>query len=328
MPEIDMPASQDIGVIGIPFSKGQSRHGTDLAPQRFRDAGLIKKLEEQGINVTDYGDLPLETHPDDLQIGLTKNPKTVGAASEMIAKSVENILKENKTVLALGGDHSMAIGSIYGHWKAQPDVVIIWIDAHADINTPLTSGSGNMHGMPLSFLIKELDSYMPELPGLEYVKPCISAKNLAYIGLRDVDPGERKIIEMLGIPAYSMQEVDKFGIKEVVEMALKAVDPTGQKPIHLSFDVDALDPTLIPSTGTPVHGGLSLREGLYIAEEMAATGRMSVVDIAEVNPMLGDDTDVAKTLDMTLEIIQRCCGRRRRGAYPPGYTVPVPQTSS
>ncbi|VDH90705.1 arginase [Mytilus galloprovincialis] len=279
-----------IGLVGVPFSKGQQRDGTEKGPGALRNGGLLETLTSIGHDVHDYGDLPLDFSDDkEGQIGVAKNPKTVGHASKMIADKVSEVVKSGRTCLALGGDHSMAIGTIYGQHQVQPDQVVLWIDAHADINTPLTSGSGNMHGMPLSFLVKELDPYLPKIPGFEFVKPCLTAKDIAYIGLRDVDPGER-----------------------------------GKRPIHLSFDVDSLDPSLAPSTGTPVLGGLSLREGLYIAEEVANTGRLSVIDVAEVNPSLGSEQDVETTVKNTIEFITKCFGKRRQGVYPPGYHIPLP----
>ncbi|XP_052097876.1 arginase-1-like isoform X1 [Mytilus californianus] len=323
MPTDDKVAK--IGLFGVPFSKGQQRDGTEKGPGALRKGGLLKTLTSIGHDVLDYGDLPLDFSDDkEGQTGVAKNPKTVGHASKMIADKVSEVVKSGRTCLALGGDHSMAIGTIYGQHQVQPDQVVLWIDAHADINTPLTSGSGNMHGMPLSFLVKELDPYLPKIPGFEFVKPCLTAKDIAYIGLRDVDPGERYIIEKLGITAFSMQEVDKYGINEVMTRALKAIDPEGKRPIHLSFDVDSLDPSLAPSTGTPVLGGLSLREGLYIAEEVADTGRLSVIDVAEVNPSLGSEQDVETTVRNTIEFITKCFGNRRQGAYPPGYHIPLP----
>lgn len=323
-----MPADENnvcnIGLVGVPFSKGQTRDGTEKGPSVLRNGGLVETLRGIGLDVCDYGDLPLDFSDKDAQYGKAKNPRTVGHASKMIADKVSEVVKSGRTCLTLGGDHSMAIGTIFGQHQVQPNQVVLWIDAHADINTPLTSDSGNLHGMPLSFLVKELDQYLPKLPGFEYLKPCLAAKDIAYVGLRDVDPGERYIIEKLGITAFSMQEVDKYGINEVMSKALKALDPEGKRPIHLSFDVDALDPSLTPSTGTPVTAGLSLREALYIAEEVASTGRLSVVDIAEVNPKIGTDQDVEKTVKNTIEFVTRCFGRARKGVYPPGYDIPVP----
>lgn len=174
------------------------------------------------------------------------------------------------------------MGTISGVMRAHPDAVVVWVDAHGDINTPETSTSGNIHGMPVSFLL----GIAGELPKVEsgpqpfsWVKPVLRPDRLVYIGLRDVDDGEKKILREHNIRAYSMHEVDKYGIGRVVELALAHVNPDGTRPIHLSFDVDALDPTVAPSTGTPVRGGLTFREGHYICEAIAETGLLVGLDI-------------------------------------------------
>ncbi|ESO92074.1 hypothetical protein LOTGIDRAFT_204097 [Lottia gigantea] len=314
--------NKKVGLLGIPFSKGQPRGGTEQGPQAIREAGIVEKLEQLGTQVCDHGDLTFDYIENDTPDGNVKNPRTVGHANKKISKAVSDIIYNGQLCLNLGGDHSMAMGTIHGHAQVEPDLVVVWVDAHADINTPLTSPSGNIHGMPLSFIVKELDGYVPTVKGFEWVKPCLSVKDLVYIGLRDVDPGERWIIEKFGIKAFSMQEVDKLGIREVMEQALKAIDPSGTRPIHLSFDVDALDPTITPSTGTPVHGGLSFREGQYIMEELANTGRLNCIDVAEVNPSLGNKEENTLTTETTLEVLNKCFGQKRGGGFPSNYVMP------
>lgn len=312
-----------VGIVGIPFSKGQPKSGAESGPEVLRNGGLITRLTHFGCDVIDHGDVEFdETLINNDVEGNVKNPRAVAAVSRKGATMVAKSLQEDGRCLTLGGDHSMAIGTIVGHAKVNPDLCVLWVDAHADINTPLTSDSGNIHGMPLAFLVKELEPYVPKLPGFEDIKPCLSVKNIAWIGLRDVDKGERRIIEKFNMTAFSMQEVDKFGINEVVRRALAAIDPSGNRPIHVSFDVDAMDPALTPSTGTPVVGGLSVRESFYIAEEVANTGRLAVVDIAEVNPYLGDAKDVKTTVESTISVIERFFGNRRQGIYPSGYDIP------
>lgn len=313
-----------LGVLGFPFSKGQPRNGTEKAPSVLRIAGIIDQLERLGNSVLDHGNIEPTNIPDKGHKSLARNCLDVGATNKKLSDEVSRYLKRGERVLVLGGDHSMGIGSIHGHAQAQPDVVVVWVDAHADLNTPMTSSSGNMHGMPLSFLIRELVEFMPQTPGFDWCKPCISAKDVVYIGLRDVDPAERLFIQQLGITAFSMQEIDKLGIREITERALQAVDPSGTRPIHVSFDVDAMDPTHASATGTPVPGGLSLRESFYIAEEIAATGRLAVLDIAEVNPLLsnvdGQQTTVANAIDVTAKFY----GSKRQGDVPRDYVIPRP----
>ncbi|KAK7502699.1 hypothetical protein BaRGS_00005949 [Batillaria attramentaria] len=286
-----------VGVVGIPFSLGQ---------------------------VTDYGDLNLEAVADDKPWNKVKNPRSVGLANKKVAEMVAKITKNRQIALTLGGDHSVAIGSIYGHAQSCPNLVVVWVDAHADLNTPLSSPSGNIHGMPLSFVIKEMKKYTTALPGFEWVQPCLSAKDLVFIGLRDVDEAERAFINELGIQCYSMQEVDKYGIQNVMERALRTIDPNGVRPIHLSFDVDALDPAYAPATGTPVHGGLTRREAYYIAEEIAGTGRLSCLDTVEVNPLLSTDEGRQVTINSTVDVVSHFFGKRREGNVSDGYRVPTP----
>ena len=214
---------------------------------------------------------------------------------------------------------SLAVGSISGHARVHPDLCVIWVDAHTDINTPLTTSSGNLHGQPVSFPLKELKGKFPDVPGFSWVTPCISAKDIVYIGLRDVDPGEHYIIKTLGIKYFSMTEVDKLGIGKVMEETFSYLLGRKKRPIHLSFDVDGLDPAFTPATGTPVLGGLSYREGLYITEEIYKTGLLSGLDIMEVNPTLGKTAEEVKsTVNTAVALTLACFGTQREGNHKPG----------
>ncbi|XP_076464090.1 arginase-1-like [Babylonia areolata] len=316
-----------IGVIGIPFSKGQPRGGTEHGPSILRENGLVAKIERFGNKVVDYGDLTLDVVENDKPWNNVKNPRTVGMANKKVAECVEKITRGGEQVaLTLGGDHSIAIGSIFGHCQSLPDMVMVWVDAHADLNTPLSSPTGNIHGMPLSFVLKEMEQYSPTLPGFEWCKPCLSVKDMVYIGLRDVDEAERAFMSQIGIASFSMQEIDKHGIKGIMEWALKTVDPCGKRPIHLSFDVDAMDPEYAPSTGTPVAGGLTRREMFFIAEEVAATGRLSCLDVVEVNPVLGNDEERKKTVLSTVDVVSHFFGQRREGNVSANFQLPVPKS--
>jgi len=319
-------ARRSVGIVGVPTREGQPRGGTETGPEVIRHGGIVKRLEAIGCDVTDCGDVEFDFIENDTKERHVKNPRNVAMTALRTADSIAKALQSNRTVIALGGDHSMAIGTILGHARARPDMAVLWIDAHADINTPLTSGSGNIHGMPISFLARELEGYLPKLPGWEDIKPCMSLKNLAYIGLRDVDHGERKIIEEFGITAFSMHEVETFGIHECVTRALKSIDPEGTRPLHVSFDVDSMEPSLCPSTGTPVIGGLTLRELFHIGEEVQKTGRLSVIDIAEVNPRLGNEDDVRTTVKSAIDVMDYFFGSKREGTYPFGYKVPLPSS--
>jgi len=218
-----------------------------------------------------------------------KRPLAVSAVTQKIAEQVYAHAIEGRTVLTLGGDHSIAIGTIAGTARAVREIqgkemAVIWVDAHADINTPEASESGNIHGMPLSFLTGLATEERQDIFGWLRPENLIDVKKLVYIGLRDVDRAEKKILRDNGIKAFSMHDIDGKGIGPVMNMVLEYIGK--DTPIHLSFDVDALDPDFAPSTGTPVRGGLHLREGNYIAEEVHATGQMIAMDLVEINPTL------------------------------------------
>ena len=209
----------------------------------------------------------------------------------------------------MNSDHTIGAGSIAGLLKSHPDAGVLWIDAHADINTPTISPSGNMHGMPLAFLLQGLVSHST-IPGLEWMGegPFLKKENLVYIGLRDVDSGERKLIRELGIRAFTMQDVDRFGIGKTMEMALDHLCGSNLRPIHMSYDIDAVDPVLAPSTGTTVRGGLTFREALYVAEAASESRSLVSLDMVEVNPSLVPGHGAAITVDMALLLISSALG--------------------
>ncbi|KZC05045.1 Arginase, hepatic, partial [Dufourea novaeangliae] len=204
------------------------------------------------------------------------------------------------------------------------DVGVIWVDAHADLNTNKTSESGNVHGMPVALLTSELADYWPHLPGMDWQQPMLSIRNVAYIGLRSVDRYERLVIEKFGIIAFGMEDVERYGIHDVVNMAIEKVDPNDSKSLHVSFDIDSLDPLEAPSTGTPVRGGLSLREAVHLMEELYRTHRLNAVDLVEVNPLIGSPRDVNLTIEAAIHIIQAGFGYTRRGLKVPKGITDMP----
>ncbi|XP_051530512.1 arginase-1 [Myxocyprinus asiaticus] len=314
-----------VGIIGAPFSKGQLKDGVQRGPDLIRAAGLVQKLKWQGCVVKDYGNLTFEEVPEDEPVGRVRTPRVVGRANELLAGTVQKIKNDGKTCVMLGGDHSLAIGSISGHAASRNELSVLWVDAHADINTPLTTPTGNIHGQPLSYLIYDLQSKIPKIPHFSWVKPCIAAKDIVYIGLRDVDPGEHYIMKYLGIKTFSMTEVDRLGIAKVIEQACDHMFFKVKKPIHLSFDIDALDPSVSLATGTPVTGGLTYREGIYITEHICQTGLLSAVDMVEVNPQQGrTDDEIKSTVNSAVDLILGCFGRVREGSHEPDYKLPNP----
>jgi arginase len=312
--------TSDYGIVGVPFDKGQRKSGVGLGPTFLRNAGLIEHLQEisPSHNIKDYGDIQYEAN--NLGGRLTDNMSMlnhVAACNEALSTQVTQVLNDNRICLTLGGDHAIGIGTIDGHLRSKNNnVAVLWIDAHADLNTNASSPSGNVHGMPVALLVEELAELWPYIPGMDWQKPTIPIKNIAYIGLRSVDPFERLIIDTYNITAYGMREIELYGIKEVMRRALEKIDPTNDKSLHVSFDIDSLDSLEAPSTGTAVRGGLTLREGIYIMEQAYNTNRLNAVDLVEINPSVGSQDDVKKTLDAAMHLLKAACGNSRRGNLP------------
>lgn len=296
-------------VVMCPFSGGQSRDGVDTGPSHLLAAGLIKSIESVGYQAELYelspSRIPKEEDPD---IWLLKNPRLVSDTNRELANLIGTRATLGELVVTIGGDHSLAIGTLSGTLAAYPDACVIWVDAHADINTPQTTTTGNLHGCPISFLLSTLHAGK-DLEPFKWIKPHLQPDRLVYIGLRDVDVAEREILRKNNIRCFTMHEIDKYGVGKVVEMAIESVNKDLTRPIHLSFDVDAMDPSVAPSTGTPVRGGLTFREGNYICEAVYETGCLVALDLMEVNPgLMTDKEDVGKTLSVSLSLIKSALG--------------------
>nr|XP_048271847.1 arginase-2, mitochondrial [Myodes glareolus] len=317
-----------VAVIGAPFSQGQKKEGVEYGPAAVREAGLLKRLSKLGCHLKDFGDLNFTKVPkDDPYNNLVVYPRSVGLANQELAEVVSRAVSGGYSCVTVGGDHSLAIGTISGHARHHPDLCVIWVDAHADINTPLTTVSGNIHGQPLSFLVRELQDKVPQLPGFSWVKPCLSSSNIVYIGLRDVDPPEHFILKNYDIQYFSMRDIDQIGIQKVMEQTFDLLIGKRQKPIHLSFDIDAFDPKLAPATGTPVVGGLTYREGVYITEEIHKTGLLSALDLVEVNPHLATSEQEAKdTASLAVDVIASSFGQTREGGHIVYDHLPTPSS--
>lgn len=309
-----LPKRNELGIVAVGFSGGQPKPGVDAAPMALIESGLIQQLKEDlEYNVTfdgqvrSYSDILPADDPD--YRGM-KRPKFASAVTKDVSEQVYNFAKEGKLVLTLGGDHSIAIGTISGTARAirerfGRELAVIWVDAHADINTPESSESGNIHGMPVSFLTGLATEKREDIFGWLQDHHRLSPKKLVYIGLRDIDKGEKKILREHGIKAFSMYDIDRHGIGRVMDMALGWIG--SDTPIHLSFDVDAFDPMWAPSTGTPVRGGLTLREGDFIAECVAETGSLIALDLVEVNPSL-EEQGASETVRAGLSVIRCALG--------------------
>ncbi|ATY66162.1 arginase [Cordyceps militaris CM01] len=292
---------QDLGVVAVGFSGGQPKAGVDNGPSALIESGLLTQIKEE-LEYNLHGDSEVQFYKDlapaaDPEYRGMKNPLLVSAVNRKIAEATYSHSSQGRLTLTLGGDHSVAIGTIAGTAKATRErlgreIAVIWVDAHTDINTPEGSDSGNIHGMPLAFLTGLATDDKDEYFGWLKEDMRLNIAKLVYIGLRDVDKAEKKILRDNNVKAFSMFDVDRYGIGRVVEMALAHIG--NDTPIHLSFDVDALDPMWAPSTGTPVRGGLTLREGDYICESVHQTGNLIAIDLVEVNPELAATEEGAK----------------------------------
>jgi arginase len=309
-PFLSLPKT--VAIIGAPMMYGQPFAGADLGPQALRDRDLHSACTKLGWRVAEQGDLtfdsPSHADPEFKGPGLCKLSFVVGTGTKKIAAKVKEQAEKGRFVLTIGGDHSIGIGTLAGVLQVRPDSGVIWVDAHADINTPSMSPTGNMHGMPLAFLLGLVD--VAGIPGCEWLAniPKLKPEQVSYVGLRDIDIGERDILRKLNIQAFTMHHVDKFGIGKVMEMIL---DHQKKRPLHVSYDIDACDPAIAPSTGTRVRGGLSYCEAHYVAEAVAETGRLGSVDMVEVNPVLaGGESDNGETADLGLALVADLLGNR------------------
>ena len=296
---------------------GQPYVGTDLGPQLLKEQGLRPMLSSLGWRVQDEADIDFHNYVGDRPPASTvnngaKNSLIVGEGTLNLAKIVESTIERGNFPLILGGDHSIALGSLAAILKCTPNIGVIWVDAHADLNTPHSSPSGNMHGMPVGLLMEGVVDIADMPAGCEWVAeyPRLKPDSIVYVGLRDVDTEERKIIRKLGIQAYTMTDIDRHGIGNVMQMALDHLckdDP--DRPLHLSYDIDAVDPLDAPATGTKVRGGLTFREAHFVAEAIAGSGNLASAEIVELNPSLSDADGATATVDLGLQLITSFMGK-------------------
>lgn len=279
-----------LAIIKAPVSAGQGKAGVDDGPDKMLEFGLEKSLEELGWStavVEPLQGLDISSYNQDEIINNLKNVSLVSDSCERLFNAVDNAHQQGQFPLTIGGDHSIGMATVAAFIKNFPEGGVIWVDAHADINTPSTTDSGNIHGLPVSFPMKlESELWPKQFDWIKNLKNTLPSNKIVYIGLRDVDAGEKKILRDNNILAFSMYHVDKYGINEVIQRAIKHINPEGKNAIHLSYDVDSIDPLYVPATGTPVRGGLTLREGLFICEELALSGHLAGLDVVEVNPAL------------------------------------------
>lgn len=276
-----------VEIIGFPMDLGSDRRGVDMGPSALRIAGISARLESLGYTVADRGDLPVEIRErQTVSDPRLKYLDEIVRASATLADTVRSALDRGRFPLCIGGDHSLSLGTLAGisaHCRqANRKLGVLWIDAHADMNTDRTTPSGNIHGMPMA---AALGWGAEALTGLMGFSPKVRASDAVLIGMRQIDPGEKETIRKAGVSVYTMSDIDRRGIADIVDHAL--LDLAGRVDhLHVSLDLDAVDPSVVEGVGTPVPGGLSYREAHLIMETIAECGCMRSMDVAEVNPIL------------------------------------------
>jgi arginase len=296
-----------VSIIGAPCGFGASVAGVDLGPAAMRVAGLRRRIAGLGYEVRDMGDLHLECAADPPPPGeKLRYLREIKTACEQLAVDVKKSLEGGELPILLGGDHSIAIGSVAGvtsFYRQRGETVgLIWFDAHADMNTPETSPSGNIHGMPLAVL---LGYGSPELTGIEGFSPKFDPRFCAHIGARDVDPGERELIRKLGIRFFTMREIDERGMSACMDEAINIASKAGAG-YHVTLDVDALDPGDAPGSGTVVRGGLTYREAHLAMEKIAEAGGTLALEVVEINTALDINN---RTAELGVELILSALGK-------------------
>jgi arginase len=298
LPRLDInrserPVPARVDVIGVPMDLGADRRGVDMGPSAVRYARLSEGLRALGVaDARDHGNVPVQV-PESAPPG-DENAKyltLIQRACADLAGRVEQIVRDGGLPLVIGGDHSIAMGTLAGLRRGRERRPgLIWIDAHADINTPESSESGNVHGMPVSFAIANGD---------------VAPERIAYIGLRDLDAGERRAIRDYGIRAYTMTDIDRLGMERVIEESI-LITAAGSGSVHVSFDMDGIDPSEAPGVGTPVRGGMTYREAHLAMEAVSEAGVVGSLEFTEINPILDEKN---RTAQLAVELILSALGK-------------------
>jgi arginase len=281
-----------VDVIGVPMDLGADRRGVDMGPSAIRYAGLHAALERLGVVAIDRGNISVRVAESaSIEEASAKYLPIIAEACADLADAVADVIATGGFPLVLGGDHSIAIGTLAGVARTRGRAPgVIWVDAHGDINTPLTSPSGNVHGMPVHFALEAHD---------------VAPERMVFIGLRDVDAGEKRAIRELGVRAFTMSDIDRIGMARVIEEAL-AIACDGPASLHVSFDMDGIDPAEAPGVGTPVRGGISYREAHFLMEAVASSGALGSLEITEINPILDRQN---QTAILAVELILSALGK-------------------
>src|SRR5262250_563346 len=299
---------QKIRIIGVPMDLGASRRGVDMGPSALRVAGLQARIKQLGLHVEDIGNIQVK-QPEEMSYG-EKRAKYLDEIAETcndLAVAVQKSLEEGCMPLILGGDHSIAVGVAAGvadfYRMQKKEIGYIWLDAHGDMNTPESSPSGNVHGMPLAAI---MGYGAPELVELLGFKPKAEPGNIVIVGARDLDAQERKIVKKSGVHVFTMRDIDERGMRDVMSEALKyAMDDTAG--VAVSLDMDFVDPTDAPGVGTPVRGGVTYREAHLAMEMIADTESMVSMEVVEINPILDEHN---RTALLGVELVLSALGQK------------------
>ncbi|MFQ5460154.1 MAG: arginase [Anaerolineae bacterium] len=290
-----------VRILGVPMDLGQSRRGVDMGPSALRYAGLQARLEHLRCQVCDHGNLTVPTPEEAAARWGQDRTQAVASVCDAVYRVATSDMTDQDLALFLGGDHSISIGSVAAAAAREP-VGLIWIDAHGDFNTPATSPSGNVHGMSVAVLTGD---GAPALVDLGFAGAKVKPECVVQIAIRDLDPEERRRLVASPIHVFTMRDVDETGIGAV---ARRAVELTADLPrLHVSLDLDSLDPTVAPGVGTPVPGGLSYREAHLLMEILGDSGRVSSADLVEINPILDSHNATAR---MGVELAASLLGQR------------------
>lgn len=299
---------QKIRIIGVPMDLGASRRGVDMGPSALRVAGLQARIKQLGHQVEDIGNISVK-QPEEMSYGekRAKYLSEISDACKDLSDIVEKSLDESMMPIVLGGDHSIAAGTLSGvatHFKKKDKRVgLIWLDAHGDINTPESSPSGNVHGMPLAATMGYGATELVELQGF---KPKVESQNISLVGIRDLDSAEKKLAKKSGVHVYTMRDIDERGMREVMSDALKhAMDDTDG--ISVSLDMDFVDPVDAPGVGTPVRGGVTYREAHLAMEMIADTEAMVSLEVVEINPVIDEHN---RTALLGVELVLSALGKK------------------
>ncbi len=303
-----LPSQGRVALVGVPMDLGGGRRGVDMGPSAFRIAGAERAVTGLGLEFVDRGNVGVR-EPDSRE---PVDPKArylaeIAECCVNLKDRVQGIVAEGMLPLVVGGDHSIAVGTVAGissHYHAKGQKIgLIWFDAHGDVNTPETTLSGNIHGMPLSSILGHGPN---ELTRIGERFPMVDVENTTLVGVRSLDDGERALIESTGLRCFTMKEIDQHGIHKVMQEALKRAQ-NGTAGFHMSFDLDGTDPSVAPGVGTPVPGGVSYRESHTVMELVADSGGMLGLEMTEINPILDDKNQTSRA---AVEFVESALGKR------------------